>query len=78
MSNPANKKVYMLIPEDKYVKAQEEMLKFIDSLMETMLKQKHDILQELHEARTYYKYTNSKPTKPTKEELDNFFKGELK
>ena len=44
----------MFVPKEKYFKAQKDMLKFIESMIEMLSKQKFDILQQIHEAELWY------------------------
>ncbi len=47
-------KSYMFVPKEKYFKAQKDMLNFVESMMNMLAKQKHDILQQIHEAELWY------------------------
>jgi CO dehydrogenase/acetyl-CoA synthase alpha subunit len=62
-------KTYMFISKEKYFKAQNDMVKFVEDLIDTFTKQKMDILKQMHEAETWYKYNNSNK----ENEIENFF-----
>jgi len=62
-------KTYMFVSKEKYFKAQNEMVKFVEDLIDTFTKQKMDILKQMHEADIWYEHTQSSK----QNELENFF-----
>jgi hypothetical protein len=47
-------KSYMFVSKEKYFKSQKDMLNFVESMINMLGKQKHDILQQMHEAKLWY------------------------
>lgn len=47
-------KSYMFVPKEKYFKSQKDILDFLEGMMNMLAKQKHDILQQIHEAELWY------------------------
>jgi hypothetical protein len=64
---------YMSIPEYVFMEKANEQLQNIDTKIKELNDERHELLNLIHIAKTYYKYKDEKPHQPTPEELDDFY-----
>jgi carbonic anhydrase len=74
-SNKANKTniLYMSITEREIMNKAGEQLEIINNKMKQLSDERHELLNLIHIARTYYKYKGQRAHPPTPDELDDFY-----